>query len=329
MPTDPKFQKASAAVVKDIPTVVADIQARPDYNGKPTLQQMIGTLNLFKQNLLTADAKPALSESDRQGLLDEANHDVLPSVADLVSLNVQITKMGQLSLNRTISPQMAKANNVNLTSLQHDTENLVAVLNAMAIPTPTPTPPPTPTPSPSPAPARLTGLEVSGAEKTQSGLYYQFYAPDQSVRLLAVTEPNTPAAWAGISWQGGKADFSGAANQRMVPLDTLTKPGSPVTVTASLAGKSLSAQVAVVPGLDRLLVTNATTDGSGRWTLVPNTHGMISVQAVTVPDTMAAYAFLSWTGGNTDGLNRPNFRQVNSDAVSGGALPVSAAIKVS
>lgn len=318
MATDATLSAALKKAREGLPTIVSNIQSRPDYAKRPELAETITLLNNYNLNLLTAEARPILSETEKESLIEESSQTVQPALASLINANLVMSKMGQLNTNRTISPTMALNNNKAMESEQAAIDNLIAQLKV----------PPAPPPPP-PSDAVLKKLEVSGLEQTKNGLYYQFYSKDQSARVKAVTEPNLSEDWGNITWQGGEKDFSGANNLRAISLDKLTKQGSPVSITAKLNGGSRSVDVAVVPNLLSLEVVGATNDGNGSWSA--DSEAPVIVTATINPDSHAAYQFISWTGGEPVAGKGNNIRQVDLSTIQPGSkgLPVSAAIKVS
>lgn len=332
MSTNPQLLKAIKSARTGADVVVKDIRARKDYSKKVALQTAVTALNTYSQNLMNAEFAPTLTDTEKASLRSEAETINTEVLAELMNDNIAMMNMGQLNTNRTIEPSTAKKNNENIAKEQGNNSSLISLLQVQApAPAPAPAPSPAPAPAPPPAPVDVTlnSLTVSGAEKSESGLYYQFYNKDQTVRVLAKTTPNTPDAWAKIDWHGGSLDFSGAANVRAVPLNTLTSPGTPVTITATVNGKSLSVQVAVVPNLMSLEVTGATSDGNGAWRVEGDAP--VTVCATTSPDTSEAFQFINWEGGKADTGKGNNVRLVDPSEITSDSqgLPVSAAIKVS
>lgn len=182
--------------------------------------------------------------------------------------------------------------------------------------------------NPPPGPPELDSLEVAGAEKTDDGLYYQFYAPGQTVRIRAVTTPDTPDAHARIAWTGGEPDFSGAPNLRAISLGTLTAVGKPATVTAALGDTHLSVQVAVVPSVVGFDVSDAVSDGDATWGLSAETGATATVRAMVVPDTQEAFAFLQWSGGAPDPSGAKNKRVVSHDAFTDPSKPLPVEVTI-
>lgn len=316
MPTDPLLLKALKNARSSNETVIDDIQARKDYSKTPNLQAAVGRLNIFNQNLSNAEAEGTLSDSTKKDLkveTGEVNSDIL---AGLINKNLAMINMGQLNTNRTIEPSVAKANNANMVVEQGFLTTLISLLQV------TPTSPVKDT--------VLTELKVTGAEKTETGLYYQFYNKNQTVRVLAVTDPNTTDAWKKIVWSGGREPSSQAKNQRSISLGELTAVGKPHTVTATVNGKSLSVRVAVVPDLVSFDVSGAVGQGNAKWFLVDGTNETAIVRAIVIPDTSAAYKFLKWQGGEIDAKNPDDRRLVTRKLVSGSRepLPVNAEINL-
>ena len=177
---------------------------------------------------------------------------------------------------------------------------------------------------------RLVELKVNGAEHTPSGIWYQSYAPGQSIFLQAVTEPATPEVQQQIRWQGGTPDPFGYANLRTVPLDRLTPRGAPFIVQASLGDQTKSVKVAVVPNLLRFDVTGAQSEGENTWGLNSQGDSTAVVRAVVEPDTTEAYTFLTWSGGEVDPRNPHDRRLVPTRLVRDpkNPLPVEVHITV-
>lgn len=177
--------------------------------------------------------------------------------------------------------------------------------------------------------AKLISVVVSGAERIRDGQYYQFFQPGQSVRVRAVTDPDTADAHAALVWHGGEPDFSGAPNLRSLSLATLGEVGRPMTVTATLAGKSLSVQIAVVPEILGFDVKGAFSDGNTTWSVDGDLTGPVVVRALVNPATEAAYRFLAWTGGKPDPDARLDRRLVAPTEIAPGRpLPVEATIRL-
>jgi len=312
MPTDNDLSKALVNARTGLTSVINDISTRPDYNKRPELKTTSDTLTKFQQDLLIAEAQPELSVSNKAALKAEASNEVTPAITALIDSNIVMTNMGPLNTSRTITPTMAQEHNVKLEAELAAVQQLIAKLSV----------------EPSPQQANLVHLEVSGAEKTSGGLYYQAYQPGQCVRIRAVIEPDTPSAHSEINWVGGSPDFSGAANLRDVLLGNLTTPGSPTKVTAMLGGKSLAVEVAVVPNILGLDVSGANSDGDNKWSVDPADDTQTVVRAVVEPDTQAAYKFLKWQGGKTDDTNPYDRRLLPADAFKDPSKPVPVEVEV-
>ena len=319
MSTDTQLQKAIKNARTGVDVVIKDIRARKDYSKKVDLQSAVTALSTYSQNLLNAESAVTLIDSAKDSLRTESKTVTSEILTDLVNSNIAMINMGQLNTNRTIEPTTAKKNNENIIKEQGYIGTLISLLQEVT---------PAPSPSPPPTEASLDSLTVSGAEKTDSGLYYQFFSKDQTVRILAVTKPNTPSAWAQITWQGGGADFSGTANVRSVPLSTLTSVGTPQTITATVNGKSLSVQVAVVPDILGFDVSNAISDGEAKWSLENDETEPVVVKAVVSPNNSAAYKFLKWTGGEIDRKNPNDRRLVTKKLVSGSNKPLPVSVEI-
>lgn len=320
MSTDPQLLKAIKNARVGVDVVIKDIRARKDYSKKSDLLTATTTLSTYSQNLTNAEVQTSLSDDTKASLQSESETVTTEVLTELINNNIAMINMGQLNTNRTIEPSTAKKNNENMTKEQGFISTLISLLQVVT-PAPAPSPPP-------PADVSLDSLTVNGAEKSDSGLFYQFYSKDQTVRILAVTTPNTPEAWAKISWQGGGADFSNAANVRSVPLSTLTVPGTPNTVIATVNGKSLSVQVAVVPDILGFDVTGAQSDGDAEWSFEQGEKAPVIVRAVVEPDTQAAYKFLKWVGGETDPKNPNDRRLVIGDEFTDPSKPLPVKVEI-
>jgi len=312
MPTDNELSKALVNARKGLTGVINDISTRPDYNKRPELKKTSDTLTTFQQDLLIAEAQPELSVSNKAALNAEARNEVTPAITSLIDSNIAMNNLGPLNTSRTITPTMAQEHNVKLEEELAAVQQLIAKLSV----------------EPSPQPANLVRLEVSGAEKTSGGLYYQAYQPGQCVRIRAVTEPDMPSAHSEINWVGGSPDFSGAANLRAVSLGTLTTPGAPTKVTATLGGESLAVEVAVVPNILGLEVSGANGDGDNKWSVDPADDTQTVVRAVVEPDTLEAYKFLKWQGGEIDGKNPYDRRFLPADVFKDLSTPVPVEVEV-
>lgn len=236
MSTDPTLLKALKTARSDVNTVIADIRARKDFSKTAGLKTSVTALSAYSQNLLNAETDIPLPDKSATALKAEASDVNTDVLANLINANIAMIGMGQLNMNRTIEPSVAKKDNVHMETSQASNSRLISLLQASSGQTPV-------------VPVKdavLKELKVTGAEKSETGLYYQFYSENQSVRVLAVTDPNTSGAWEEISWTGGREPSSQAANQRSVSLATLTTVGNPTKVTATVNGKSLSVEIAVV-----------------------------------------------------------------------------------
>jgi hypothetical protein len=176
----------------------------------------------------------------------------------------------------------------------------------------------------------LVALDVYGAEHTRGGIWYQSYAPGQSILLQAVTDPARPEVHGQIHWQGGSPGPSGHADLRTVSRDRLTPKGAPFIVQASLDYQTKSVKVAVVPNLLRFDVTGAQSQDDSTWGLDARGNTPAVVRAVVEPDTPEAYTFLTWSGGEVDRENRPDRRLVRPGLVRDpkNPLPVEVHIAV-
>lgn len=105
-----------------IQKVVKDLQARPDYG--PEQKTSVGELNDYALLLQTFEADSAPPLALTQEIQTESVSTILPLVGELIDDNVKITKMGQLNTDRTITPTMAKAHNIDLEALQSDVRQI-------------------------------------------------------------------------------------------------------------------------------------------------------------------------------------------------------------
>ena len=157
---------------------------------------------------------------------------------------------------------------------------------------------------------RLTKLEIVGAHRHSSGLWYQTYAPGQIIRIRAVTTAPSSDALT-LEWQGGEPDPKDRPDWRALPLDRLSAPGSPFSVRALLGGEVREARIAVVPDLLGVELSRAHTPGGGddKSDSVPS--GTAWVRAVLSPATEEAFQHLNWYGGSVD-PNHPLDRRLVS-----------------
>lgn len=130
MGMDPTLSKAIKTAQEGLTLVIRDLKARPDYSKNPNFATYVNTFNSFSQDLLNAEAQTTLTQVAKTTLLEKANDVVLPLIEKLINNNIAITQMGTLNLNRTITPTMATANNVNLNAEQTAVQKLVAQLIA-------------------------------------------------------------------------------------------------------------------------------------------------------------------------------------------------------
>lgn len=112
--------KSQGDIFLQIKQVVEDLRDRPDYGAdqKKVVTELNGFALLLKKYQATKEPSDALTEEVQK----TATTEILPLIDEQISDNVSITKMGQLSTNRTISPAMAKEHNINLEALQEDVE---------------------------------------------------------------------------------------------------------------------------------------------------------------------------------------------------------------
>lgn len=112
------------STLAQIQKVVKDLQARPDYGpGQKTSVDELNGYALLLQKF-EADSAPPLALTKE--IQTESMSTMLPLVGSLIDDNIKITKMGQLSTDRTITPTMAKSHNVDLEALQTDIQKITA-----------------------------------------------------------------------------------------------------------------------------------------------------------------------------------------------------------
>lgn len=163
--------------------------------------------------------------------------------------------------------------------------------------------------------ARLVRLDVRGATAQAPETWRAVYDPAQHVEVQAVTDPDTPAAWALIHWDGGAA-VPGQANLRRVLRSELGEH----TVTAALDIED-EATIEVEPELTALNIESgaALHQESGEWRALYDTNAPAVVRAVTNPDRQDAWARLRWDGG-ADRPGEPNRRSLTRARL--GEVPV-------
>lgn len=157
MAIDSNTLQAMEAAQTGIQTVIQDLQNRGDYNKHPDFLDYVQIFQAYSQNLLTAQLQLSLSKAQKDALIKEGSDTVLPIIEKLIHDNITLSQMGQLNTNRTISPTIALANNVNLQAEQSNIQHLNAQLHSNEaepepMPEPEPTPEPVPEPIPEPAP---------------------------------------------------------------------------------------------------------------------------------------------------------------------------------
>lgn len=313
MPSNPKLDQSIKQVLECLPVVIGNIQERPDYNKNPAFATDVSLLNGFKQDLLIASVALSLSASTMTELQSTATNTILPLVAKQIAANVAITKMGQLNTNRTITPSMATAHNIDLASLQDAVQLLVAYLSEALAPTP-------------PVKGRLLSLEVSGAKQIDDNRYIADYALIGRVVIRAVVEPYESAVVESLIWEGGEP---GSTNDcRLLPLDRITRPDSPAVISAWLGDTRLQIAVTVRPLLGGLDVSNAVKKGE-RWIAQYSADGdPVMVRAAMMPDIPDAYRYLSWNGGSIDSEHPNDRRLVSRNALTQPDKPVAVTAKL-
>lgn len=110
------------ATLNQIQKVIKDLQARPDYG--PGQKASVDELNDYALLLQKFEAESAPPLSLTEEIQTESVSTMLPLVGGLIDDNIKITKMGQLSTARTITPTMAKAHNIDLETLQSDIQQI-------------------------------------------------------------------------------------------------------------------------------------------------------------------------------------------------------------
>lgn len=118
MSSSSKADTAIQSTLAQIRKVVKDLQARPDYG--PGQKASVEELNDYALLLKKFEAHSAPPLTLTKEIQTESVSNMLPLVGGLIDDNVKITKMGQLSTARTITPTMAKAHNIDLEALQAD-----------------------------------------------------------------------------------------------------------------------------------------------------------------------------------------------------------------
>lgn len=120
-----------SAVNQDLQAAIKDLQSRPDYSRKSSLQQSAKTFNTASQALMVASAQQPLDATQAKQLADELSQQVLPSIEALVNANLKMANMGPLNTRRVLNPETVRAHNNRLNQAQQSTQRLVAQLAAV------------------------------------------------------------------------------------------------------------------------------------------------------------------------------------------------------
>lgn len=128
MPINPKLTLSINQALESLPIVISDIEQRKDYAKTPEFATDISLLNGFKQQLMLVKDAASPSSTELAALRNTTVNTILPMVEKLISANVDISKMGQLNLNRTIEPKDALSQNVKLGTLQQACQSLAVCL---------------------------------------------------------------------------------------------------------------------------------------------------------------------------------------------------------
>ncbi len=158
-----------------LPKVVADFKKMPG-SGKDA----VPLLSHFKQGLMNYQAaykanpkSPKLTDLI-EALAGAASSSVLPKVAGQMAFNDDIQKMQPLNTKRIITPQDARAYNVNLEALHHDVQGIVSLCLALPDAEPVHLGKRPRSPSPDDAdlepPAKRRRIETPSVEANPSGL---------------------------------------------------------------------------------------------------------------------------------------------------------------
>jgi len=151
--------------------------------------------------------------------------------------------------------------------------------------------------------------------------YSAGFALKQRITVTVTTDPDDKDGWAYIAWSGDGAK-SGKANCRTLAGNVLTPFGQPGrTVKASVGETALIARIKVTPSLSALTIPlyAFATGIAQQWYSyrlagpdgfnISNLNPKAVAQAVTVPNTAAAWAYLVWTDNG-----KPNQVEAGAEA---------------
>ncbi len=162
-----------------------------------------------------------------------------------------------------------------------------------------------------PSEVRLVGITVEGADYLQGteNTYTTAYRLGGHVTIRARVDPDSAVRQ--VVWKGGDPDGDG----RAVPINRITKPGEPITVTATLGSTKFEVNLLIRPTV-RFVVENAepgpdSTPDHQIWVASYSEDGPpVQVRAIMTPDTPEAYSHLKWVGGQMDREDRNDRRLV-------------------
>ncbi len=292
-----------STLAKTLNLAVQSLHARPDYTKseididgqKTALTGLAASFNALKQACLNAKAggetvtDAQLSSTDAQ-------------VQALVNANIAIANMGQLSTAKTITGQMALTQNKLLSTLSSQIMEVRAGGGSGDDDKPV---------------AYIAGIEIVGMKQLSDDTVSLDYEKNKSALVSARIEPWSKEAEAEIEWSGVNG------NPPAIPRGELTSSGKPLVITAKLGGFSRSLNVYVLPQLEQLKVTGAEEKAEdGVYDASKATK--LTIRAITIPDTSAAWTYLKWSGGQSKGGSL-NLRTINPQDYAGlNYLPVTA-----
>ncbi|WP_417805868.1 hypothetical protein [Thalassospira lucentensis] len=136
-----KITGSITAVGKLTKSVIADVQARPDYSGSQTLKVLASQLRAFSQEILNNET--AGTTETYRGLKKHASSQIVPEIHKLNDANIEMANLGQLNTKRLVQPSVLQSENAMLQQYLNALETMIALISASETanePTPTSTP---------------------------------------------------------------------------------------------------------------------------------------------------------------------------------------------
>ena len=121
-----KIKNSIETVGKLVKTVIADIQARPDYSGSGQLKAMVSQLRTFSQHVLNNETNG--TAQTYQELRAEALQRIVPEVHKLMDANIEMAGLGQLNTARKVQPSVLQSQNKTLQTLLNALEMMIALI---------------------------------------------------------------------------------------------------------------------------------------------------------------------------------------------------------